>query len=70
MQDTGHCRLACSGHSWSPRHVRAARVRDVVLSLALCHNVTPVTNDDGSVTYQASSPDEVAIVKWTESVGV
>ena len=32
--------------------------------------VTPVTNDDGSVTYQASSPDEVAIVKWTESVGL
>jgi phospholipid-translocating ATPase len=27
-------------------------------------------NDDGSVTYQASSPDEVAIVKWTESVGL
>ena len=32
--------------------------------------VTPVTNDDGTVTYQASSPDEVAIVKWTESVGL
>src|SRR5580693_5727641 len=32
--------------------------------------VTPVTNDDGSVTYQASSPDEVAIVKWTSSVGL
>ncbi|KAH9956708.1 phospholipid-translocating P-type ATPase [Russula dissimulans] len=48
----------------------SARVRDVVLSLALCHNVTPVINDDGSVTYQASSPDEVAIVKWTSSVGV
>lgn len=45
-------------------------MRDVVLSLALCHNVTPVTNDDGSVTYQASSPDEVAIVRWTESVGL
>lgn len=27
-------------------------------------------NDDGSVSYQASSPDEVAIVKWTESVGL
>ena len=27
-------------------------------------------NDDGTVTYQASSPDEVAIVKWTESVGL
>lgn len=32
--------------------------------------VTPVTNDDGTVTYQASSPDEVAIVEWTESVGL
>ena len=32
--------------------------------------MTPVNNDDGTVTYQASSPDEVAIVKWTESVGL
>ncbi|KAH9993065.1 protein transporter [Russula vinacea] len=52
------------------RRDMSARIRDVVLSLALCHNVTPVTNDDGSVTYQASSPDEVAIVKWTASVGL
>ncbi|OJA20783.1 hypothetical protein AZE42_07018 [Rhizopogon vesiculosus] len=52
------------------RRDMSSRVRDVVLSLALCHNVTPVTNDDGSLTYQASSPDEVAIVKWTESVGL
>ena len=27
-------------------------------------------NDDGTITYQAASPDEVAIVKWTESVGL
>ncbi|GBE86868.1 Probable phospholipid-transporting ATPase [Sparassis crispa] len=52
------------------RRDMSSRVHDVVLSLALCHNVTPVTNDDGTVTYQASSPDEVAIVKWTESVGL
>ncbi|KAA1475730.1 phospholipid-translocating P-type ATPase [Dentipellis sp. KUC8613] len=52
------------------RRDMSSRVRDVVLSLALCHNVTPVKNDDGSITYQASSPDEVAIVKWTESVGL
>ncbi|KAI0027749.1 hypothetical protein K488DRAFT_90492 [Vararia minispora EC-137] len=52
------------------RRDMSARVHDVVLGLALCHNVTPVTNDDGSVTYQASSPDEVAIVKWTESIGL
>lgn len=48
----------------------SARVYDVVLALALCHNVTPVVNEDGSVTYQASSPDEVALVRWTASVGM
>ncbi|KXN90751.1 putative phospholipid-transporting ATPase IIB [Leucoagaricus sp. SymC.cos] len=52
------------------RRDMSSRVKDVVLSLALCHNVTPVMNDDGSVTYQASSPDEVAIVNWTASVGL
>ncbi|KAF8339278.1 aminophospholipid-transporting P-type ATPase [Amanita rubescens] len=52
------------------RRDMSSRVRDVVQSLALCHNVTPVTNDDGTVTYQASSPDEVAIVTWTQSVGL
>ncbi|KAF8624052.1 hypothetical protein AX15_006069 [Amanita polypyramis BW_CC] len=52
------------------RRDMSSRVRDVVLSLALCHNVTPATNEDGTVTYQASSPDEVAIVTWTQSVGL
>ena len=49
------------------------RVRDVVLALALCHSVTPTTEDiDGHAitSYQASSPDEIAIVRWTESVGI
>lgn len=50
-----------------------SRVRDVVLALGLCHNVTPTTEtEDGKevTSYQASSPDEIAIVKWTESVGL
>ncbi|RPB03952.1 phospholipid-translocating P-type ATPase [Choiromyces venosus 120613-1] len=52
-----------------------SRVRDVVLALALCHNVTPTTaTEEGAseptTTYQASSPDEIAIVRWTESVGL
>jgi phospholipid-translocating ATPase len=50
-----------------------SRVRDVVLALALCHNVTPTSEEeDGKVmtSYQASSPDEIAIVRWTESVGL
>ncbi|KAJ1328997.1 putative phospholipid-transporting ATPase NEO1 [Microdochium nivale] len=49
------------------------RVRDVVLALALCHNVTPTTDEEDGQTvtsYQASSPDEIAIVRWTESVGL
>ncbi|KAI1092358.1 phospholipid-translocating P-type ATPase [Rostrohypoxylon terebratum] len=49
-----------------------SRVRDVVLALALCHNVTPTVEEEGRTTtsYQASSPDEIAIVRWTESVGL
>jgi phospholipid-translocating ATPase len=50
-----------------------SRVRDVVLALAICHNVTPTTEEENGQTvtsYQASSPDEIAIVKWTEAVGL
>ncbi|KAI8055596.1 phospholipid-translocating P-type ATPase [Gilbertella persicaria] len=51
------------------RHI-SARIRDIVQALALCHNVTPAMDTDGRITYQASSPDEVAIVKWTEHMGL
>jgi phospholipid-translocating ATPase len=50
-----------------------SRVRDVVLALALCHNVTPTNEEKEGKTftaYQASSPDEIAIVRWTENVGL
>ncbi|KAJ2995983.1 putative aminophospholipid-translocase [Globomyces sp. JEL0801] len=46
------------------------KVKDVLCALALCHNVTPTADDHGNVFYQAASPDEVAIVQWTESVGL
>ncbi|WPH01097.1 Hypothetical protein R9X50_00393200 [Acrodontium crateriforme] len=50
------------------------RVRDLVLALALCHNVTPTAEEgkDGQsqTSYQASSPDEIAIVQWTEHAGL
>ncbi|EPR80020.1 Phospholipid-transporting ATPase [Spraguea lophii 42_110] len=45
------------------------KLYQMVHTLALCHNVTPVT-EDGDVVYQASSPDEVAIVKWCEVIGM
>lgn len=50
-----------------------SRVRDLVMALALCHNVTPTTEEEAGhsfTTYQASSPDEIAIVRWTEAVGL
>lgn len=45
-------------------------VRNLVLALSLCHNVTPSKGHDGVVSYQAASPDEVAIVKWTSTLGL
>ncbi|KAI3406361.2 NEO1 [Candida oxycetoniae] len=56
-----------------------AKVCDLILTLALCHNVTPVYDDDdddsgnpgfGAISYQAASPDEIAIVKFCDSVGL
>ena len=58
------------------------KIAEAVKALALCHNVTPVCeNLDyeaseaeqahlGKVTYQASSPDEVALVEWSDQIGL
>jgi phospholipid-translocating ATPase len=45
-------------------------VRDCINALALCHNVTPVIDNEGNKTFQASSPDEIALVKTAEDFGV
>ncbi|KAF7583915.1 phospholipid-translocating P-type ATPase, flippase family protein [Clavispora lusitaniae] len=58
-----------SGTISSKRKDLRAKVCDFCLVLALCHNVTP-TEEDGVVSYQAASPDEIAIVKFCESVGI
>ena len=50
-----------------------SRVRDIVLALALCHNVTPTTDEEDGravTSYQASSPDEIAIVRYAQNVGL
>ncbi|KAJ5248864.1 hypothetical protein N7468_000315 [Penicillium chermesinum] len=64
-----------AGQGAAPRTRReiGSRVRDIILALAVCHNVTPTTEEeDGQIvtTYQASSPDEIAIVRYTEEVGL
>uniref|UniRef100_A0A8C4SGD0 Phospholipid-transporting ATPase n=1 Tax=Erpetoichthys calabaricus TaxID=27687 RepID=A0A8C4SGD0_ERPCA len=66
------------------RKTISSRVHEAVKAIALCHNVTPVYESNGVTdqaeaeqhyedscrVYQASSPDEVALVQWTESVGL
>jgi phospholipid-translocating ATPase len=42
--------------------------RDLATALILCNNVTPVL-DDGIRVLQASSPDEIALVKFAEELG-
>lgn len=53
----------------SGKRDRYAMVRDFITCLAVCHNVTP-SLDNGNKVYQASSPDEIALVKISESVGL
>ena len=53
------------------RH-RSKIIRDTITAMVLCNNVTPIIdeNDTNNVTYQASSPDEVALVKFAESLNM
>ena len=44
-------------------------IRDTITALGLCHNVTP-TYEDGIKGYQASSPDEIALVKFSEIINI
>lgn len=58
----------------SPTQVsRRARIQtqvlDALLAIALAHNVAPV-EENGNRTYEAASPDEVALVRFAESVGL
>ena len=45
-------------------------IRDTITSMVLCNNVTPIADekDPNIITYQASSPDEVALVKFAETL--
>ena len=48
-------------------------IRDLVTCLALCHNVTPVypdENDREKVELMASSPDEIALVSYSNQLGM
>jgi len=56
------------------RRTLVTRIYEAAKAIALCHNVTPIHDPnqivDTKINYQASSPDEIALVSWTESVGL
>ncbi|KAK5287918.1 drs2 neo1 protein [Exophiala xenobiotica] len=52
-----------------PHTVFARKARFFLLSVALCHTCIPEKNDDGDITYQAASPDELALVTAAQDMG-
>jgi phospholipid-transporting ATPase len=49
-------------------HSTANVVNEFLTLLAVCHTVIPERTDDGEIVYQASSPDEGALVKGAASL--
>ncbi|KAI1173445.1 phospholipid-translocating P-type ATPase [Nemania sp. FL0916] len=45
------------------------RARQFLLCIALCHTCLPEMSDDGEITFQAASPDEVALVQAAQDMG-
>jgi phospholipid-translocating ATPase len=52
-----------------PYTVFAKKARMLLLSMALCHTCLPETQEDGMIDFQASSPDELALVRAAQELG-
>ena len=64
-------------HSHSKKHKKLRRsrnkiIKDTITSMLLCNNVTPIISNENPdiITYQASSPDEIALVKFAEKLNM
>ncbi len=53
-----------------PDTIFARRAHDFLLCLALCHTALPEKTSDGTLDFQASSPDEVALVRAAQDFGL
>ena len=53
------------------KHQRSAEIKEFLTMLAVCHTVIPETdeNDPSKIHYQASSPDEAALVDGAATLG-
>ncbi|KAF4979421.1 hypothetical protein FZEAL_4364 [Fusarium zealandicum] len=45
------------------------KAKHFLLCIALCHTCLPEKTDDGDITYQAASPDELALVEAAKDLG-
>lgn len=52
-----------------PHSVFTKKARFFLLSMALCHTCIPETQADGTLTFQAASPDELALVQAAQDLG-
>ncbi|KAK5047126.1 hypothetical protein LTR84_007069 [Exophiala bonariae] len=52
-----------------PQTVFARKAKFFLLSLAICHTCIPEHGKDGSIAYQAASPDELALVTAAQDMG-
>ncbi|KAI9886346.1 MAG: triosephosphate isomerase [Watsoniomyces obsoletus] len=52
-----------------PRTLFTKKARFFLLAIALCHTCLPEIRDDGHINYQATSPDEIALVEAARELG-
>lgn len=52
-----------------PHTLFARKAKFFILSLALCHTCIPEKDEAGNITYQAASPDEMALVTAAQQLG-
>ena len=52
-----------------PNALFARKAKMLILSMALCHTCLPERSDDGEMSFQASSPDELALVRAAQELG-
>lgn len=52
-----------------PYTIFAGKTKLLILAMALCHTCIPEEDEDGNVTFQAASPDELALVMAAQELG-
>ncbi|KAI8270562.1 putative phospholipid-transporting ATPase [Colletotrichum sp. SAR11_239] len=52
-----------------PNSPFATKAMRYILAMALCHTCLPERNEDGEMDFQASSPDELALVRGARDLG-